>query len=170
MTRQAGAESAKAAPVAAEEGFTYLFNGKDFTGWVYGKAKKRTGRRREQGRRRATGSRTAAGHLLDRQGRRQPLHREGVRRLRPPLRVQADREREQRHRHPAPLSGDAAYAGMEIQVLDDSGSAYKGKLQPDQYHGSIYDVVAAKRGSQKPVGEWNTEEITADGPANQGEA
>src|SRR5438132_555542 len=31
------AAPAAAAP-AAEEGFTPLFNGKDFTGWVYGKA------------------------------------------------------------------------------------------------------------------------------------
>ena len=29
--------------------------------------------------------------------------------------------------------------------------------------GSIYKVFPAKRGFQKPVGEWNTEEITAKG-------
>jgi hypothetical protein len=63
----------------------------------------------------------------------------------------------------APLEGDAAYVGMEIQVLDDSGPMYK-NLRPEQYHGSIYDVFACKRGFQKPVGEWNTEEIFADGP------
>jgi hypothetical protein len=62
----------------------------------------------------------------------------------------------------APLQGDAAYVGMEIQVLDDGGSSYT-KLQPYQYHGSIYGMVPAKRGFQKPVGEWNTEEITARG-------
>jgi hypothetical protein len=61
-----------------------------------------------------------------------------------------------------PLRGDAAYAGMEIQVLDDSAPKYK-KLRPYQYHGSIYGVVACKRGHQKPVGEWNTEEITCRG-------
>ncbi|MGI8966782.1 MAG: 3-keto-disaccharide hydrolase, partial [Limisphaerales bacterium] len=32
-----------------------------------------------------------------------------------------------------------------------------------QPHGSIYDVVAAKVGFQKPIGEWNVEEITAQG-------
>ena len=62
----------------------------------------------------------------------------------------------------APLVGDAAYAGIEIQVLDDGGSQYT-SLKPFQYHGSIYGMVAPKRGSQKPVGEWNAEEITADG-------
>jgi len=62
----------------------------------------------------------------------------------------------------APLSGDAAYVGMECQVLDDSGSQYQ-KLHPYQYHGSIYGVVPAKRGHLKPVGQWNQEEITCQG-------
>ncbi len=61
-----------------------------------------------------------------------------------------------------PMDGDFAYTGMEIQVLDDSGSLYK-DLKPWQAHGSVYGVVAAKKGSQKPVGSWNTEEITAIG-------
>src|SRR5205085_12550247 len=62
----------------------------------------------------------------------------------------------------APLEGDAAYVGIEIQVLDDGGSSYT-SLQPYQYHGSIYGMVPPKRGFQKAVGEWNTEEITARG-------
>jgi hypothetical protein len=61
-----------------------------------------------------------------------------------------------------PTNGDAAYVGMEIQVLDDTHPKYKG-LQPYQFHGSIYGVVPAKPGHLKPVGEWNTEEIVADG-------
>jgi hypothetical protein len=63
----------------------------------------------------------------------------------------------------APLEGDAAYQGMEIQILDHDAAAYRGKLRPAQYHGSIYDVVPAKTGFLKPVGEWNQEEITANG-------
>jgi len=63
----------------------------------------------------------------------------------------------------APLQGDAAYVGMEIQILDDEGPEYKGKLRPAQYHGSIYDVIPAKQGFLKKTGEWNQEEITADG-------
>jgi hypothetical protein len=63
----------------------------------------------------------------------------------------------------APLEGDAAYQGMEIQVLDDGADRYKGWLKPAQHHGSIYDVVPAKQGFRKPVGEWNEEEITANG-------
>jgi hypothetical protein len=62
----------------------------------------------------------------------------------------------------APLEGDAAYMGMECQILDDSAPDYA-HLLPAQYHGSLYKIVAAKRGAQKPVGEWNREEITAIG-------
>ncbi len=62
----------------------------------------------------------------------------------------------------APLEGDAAYAGMEIQILDDTAPQYA-TLQPYQYHGSIYGTVPAKRGHLKPVGEWNYEEVIAKG-------
>ncbi len=63
----------------------------------------------------------------------------------------------------APLEGDAAYVGMEIQVLDNEADMYK-DLHPYQYHGSVYGVIPAKRGYLKPVGEWNYEEIVAYGP------
>lgn len=63
----------------------------------------------------------------------------------------------------APLEGDAAYQGMEIQILDDYGPEYKGKLKPWQYHGSVYEIAPAKQGFLKPVGQWNQEEIVADG-------
>lgn len=62
----------------------------------------------------------------------------------------------------APLEGDAAYVGMEIQILDNDAPEYK-DLRPGQYHGSVYDVIPAKRGYLKKPGEWNTEEIRAEG-------
>jgi hypothetical protein len=62
----------------------------------------------------------------------------------------------------APLEGDAAYMGMEIQVLDNEADMYK-NLQIYQYHGSVYGVIPAKRGFLKPTGEWNREEIIAKG-------
>lgn len=61
-----------------------------------------------------------------------------------------------------PLEGDAAYVGMELQILDNTAEKYK-DLHEYQYHGSIYGVVPAKRGYLKPVGEWNKEEVIADG-------
>ena len=57
---------------------------------------------------------------------------------------------------------DAAYHGMEIQILDDYDPKYA-DLQPYQYHGSIYGVVAAERGALRPAGEWNEQEIRAEG-------
>ncbi|HDY89382.1 MAG TPA: DUF1080 domain-containing protein, partial [bacterium] len=61
-----------------------------------------------------------------------------------------------------PLTGDAAYVGMELQILDNTAHIYK-DLKPYQYHGSIYGIVPAKRGHLRPVGEWNYEEVIAKG-------
>lgn len=61
-----------------------------------------------------------------------------------------------------PAEGDPAYVGMEVQVLDDSDPKYA-QLKDYQFHGSIYGVVAARRGHLKPVGEWNAEEIEVRG-------
>jgi len=62
----------------------------------------------------------------------------------------------------APLQGDAAYLGMELQILDNTAPIYA-NLQPYQYHGSVYGVIPAKRGFLKPVGEWNSEEVIIQG-------
>lgn len=62
----------------------------------------------------------------------------------------------------APIEGDAAYAGIEIQILDNEHPKYAA-LRPAQYHGSVYHIFPAKRGFLKPTGEWNSEEILADG-------
>ncbi len=61
-----------------------------------------------------------------------------------------------------PMEGDAAYAGMELQILDNDAPVYS-KLQTYQYHGSVYGVIPAKRGYLKPVGEWNYQEVIANG-------
>ncbi len=62
----------------------------------------------------------------------------------------------------APLKGNAAFAGMELQILDNTAEKYK-HLKPYQYHGSVYGVVPAKRGFLKPVGEWNSQEVICKG-------
>ncbi|MHC4753051.1 MAG: 3-keto-disaccharide hydrolase [Planctomycetota bacterium] len=61
-----------------------------------------------------------------------------------------------------PLSGDPAYVGMELQILDNTAQKYN-NLRDYQFHGSIYGVVPAKRGYLKPIGEWNYQEVIADG-------
>jgi hypothetical protein len=63
----------------------------------------------------------------------------------------------------APMKGDIAYSGMELQLLDDGHEKYKGRIKPEQHTGSIYDVIPARTGYQKPAGEWNEEEVTAEG-------
>lgn len=62
-----------------------------------------------------------------------------------------------------PGEGDAAYAGMcELQVLDDTAEQYAA-LKPWQYHGSAYGMVPSRRGFQRPVGEWNFQQVTVQG-------
>jgi HEAT repeat protein len=63
----------------------------------------------------------------------------------------------------APLTGDAAYQGMELQILDNEAPVYK-NLHVYQYHGSVYGTIPAKRGFLKPTGEWNYEEVVVNGP------
>ncbi len=62
----------------------------------------------------------------------------------------------------APLEGDAAYVGMELQILDDTFPAYA-EIKPYQCHGSIYGVAPAQRGHLRPAGEWNVQEVIAQG-------
>lgn len=61
-----------------------------------------------------------------------------------------------------PTQGDAAYVGMELQILDNEADIYK-NLKPYQYHGSVYGVIPSKRGFHKPTGEWNTQEVIVKG-------
>ena len=63
-----------------------------------------------------------------------------------------------------PGKGRAAYDAMcELQVLDDNYEKVRGKIDPRQAHGSAYGMVAAARGYQRPIGEWNYQEVTVNG-------
>ena len=157
LTAGIGLIGVSVAPRAQDEGFTTLFSGKDLSGWVYG--------------RRADGSenRTGKGYQVENGvlfttkedgGNLYTAKRYADFVLRFEFRLTENANNGIGIR--APLVGDAAYVGMEIQVLDDSGSEYR-SLRPAQYHGSIYQMFPATRGHQKPVGEWNVEEITAQG-------
>jgi hypothetical protein len=146
------------APIAqtVEPGFTPLFNGRDLTGWVYGT---RSGRENRSGRGYQVdngviySTKDDGGNLFT-----EKEYADFVLRFEFKLTENANNGIGIR----APLEGDAAYNGIEIQVLDDGGSQYT-NLKPYQYHGSIYGMVPSRRGFQKPVGEWNSEEITARG-------
>jgi hypothetical protein len=63
-----------------------------------------------------------------------------------------------------PGTGDTAYVGMcELQVLDDNYEKVRDPIDPRQAHGSAYGMVAAARGYQHPIGDWNFEEVTVKG-------
>ena len=53
--------------------------------------------------------------------------------------------------------------GFEYQLLDDGDEAYKGKLKPSQFTGSLYDLIPSKNVVLKPVGEFNKSRILVDG-------
>ena len=61
-----------------------------------------------------------------------------------------------------PGKGDPAYTGFELQVLDNTAEKYA-TLKPYQYHGSAYGMAPARRGYQRPVGEWNFQQVTMVG-------
>ncbi|MBQ3148207.1 MAG: DUF1080 domain-containing protein [Alistipes sp.] len=60
------------------------------------------------------------------------------------------------------MGKDAAYHGMEIQILDHDDPIYK-NLRPYQVHGSVYGIIPAKRIVSPELGTWNQEEIRIKG-------
>jgi len=61
--------------------------------------------------------------------------------------------------------GNAAYGAMcELQVLDDNyEKARNTTIDARQAHGSAYGMVPARRGFQRPPGQWNYQEVTVVG-------
>ncbi len=136
-------------PEEKAEGFVSLFNGKDLDGWQGNK----TDYFAENGNLVIDPSRGGKGNLYT-----EKEYSDFVFRFEFQLTSGANNGLGIR----APLSGDAAYKGMEIQILDNTADKYK-DLHEYQYHGSVYGVIPAKRGYLKPVGEWNTEEVWIKG-------
>ena len=152
------ADTARAADDGGEKGFTKLFNGKDTTGWIYGTDK---GKEKKAGTGYQVNPETGVLYTTKADGGNLYTEKEYanfVFRFEFKLSPGGNNGLAIR----APRDGNAAYEGIELQILDDSSERYA-KLRPEQYHGSIYDVIAAKRGALKPVGEWNEQEVIADG-------
>lgn len=131
----------------AAEGFTSLFNGQDLTGW--------------------TGNKEAYtvrnGQIIHQAGESGNLFTEQeysdfILRFQFKLTPGANNGLGIR----SPLEGNPAYQAMELQILDNTAEKYS-DLHPYQYHGSVYGVSPAERGHLKPVGEWNTQEVIANG-------
>jgi hypothetical protein len=65
-------------------------------------------------------------------------------------------------RYPGGAAHAATQAMCELQILDDDHKDYA-KLDPRQFNGSAYGMVAPHRGFTRPAGEWNFLEVTAVG-------
>ena len=131
-----------------EEGFELLFNGKDMTGWTGDT----TGYSAENGKI-VLHPEKSSGNLYT-----QKEYSDFILRFEFKLTPGANNGLGIR----APLKGNAAYEGMELQILENTHPKYD-KLKSYQYHGSIYGVVPAKRGFLNPVGKWNYQEVIAEG-------
>lgn len=131
-----------------EQSFTSIFNGKDFTGWqgptenyevVDGTVRCKAGK----------GGTIYTG----------TEYRDFVVRLEFKLPPAGNNGLAIRY----PGKGDTAYVGMcELQTLDNTSPKYA-SLDPRQFHGSVYGMVAAKKGYLRPVGEWNYQQVTVKG-------
>ncbi len=138
-------------PAQAEDapaGFTSLFNGKDLTGW------KATGEAKAWGAEKGViyVEKGGGGYLLTEK-------EYGDFELRVEYKMSKGANSGVALR--TPKSGDPAYVGMEIQLIDDEG--WPGKLADYQHTGSIYDVVPAAKTNNKPIGEWNSIRIVCKG-------
>lgn len=145
LTAAAFALTAFTATAAEKDGFTSVFNGKDFIGWAGP----------------VENYEVVEGAVVCKKGKGGTIYTKeqyGDFVVRLEFKVPANGNNGLAIRYPG--TGDPAYTGMcELQVLDDK---YKG-IDPRQAHGSAYGMAAAKRGHQKPVGEWNTQEVTVKG-------
>jgi hypothetical protein len=61
-----------------------------------------------------------------------------------------------------PKDGEPAHEGMEIQILDDA-SPDNAKRPPEELSGSLFVEEAPLHKADRPVGQWNTMEITCKG-------
>lgn len=132
---------------ADEQGFTPLFDGHSFAGWIGGPER----------------FEIADGVLVSKQGCQGNMLTEreyGDFVLRFDFRLNAGGNSGLGIR--VPLEGAGAYDGIELQILDDTADKYR-DLKPYQFHGSAYGIAPAKRGALYPVGQWNRQEIRCRG-------
>lgn len=133
-----------------EKGFTPLFNGKNLDGWVGNK----TSYRAEKGKIIVDPKGTGGGNLFT-----EKEYSNFILRFEFLLTPGANNGLGIH----APLEGDAAYVGKELQILDNEAEKYA-DLHDYQYHGSVYGVIPAQRGHLKAPGEWNQQEVIVEHP------
>ena len=137
--------------LAAEEGFTPLFDGKTLNGWtLLGK----TGEGYLVGDGKIVCPRKGGGNLFT-----DKEYADFI--IRFEFKLEDDSNNGLAIR--APLqTGGIAYEGIELQIINNSGERYK-NIEPWQKHGSLYHVFPAKTGYLKKSGEWNQQEVIVQG-------
>lgn len=138
-----------AAAASAEDGFTPLFDGRTLSGWKGATDSYQV----EDGK--IVCVKGSSGNLLS-----EKEYRDFV--LRFEFQLTPGANNGLAIRSPFKAQGNLHLDGIELQILDDSAEKFK-TLKAYQYHGSVYGVVPAKRGSLKPVGQWNEQEVTVHG-------
>jgi hypothetical protein len=132
----------------AADGFTSVFNGKDFTGWAGA----------------LDNYDVVDGSIVCQPGKGGNIYTKEIYSdfvLRIEFNLPPGGNNGLAIRYPG--EGSASLGGMtELQVLDDTADKYK-DLDPRQYHGSVYGMVPAHRGYLRPVGKWNYQEVTVKG-------
>ncbi|MFT5469864.1 MAG: hypothetical protein ACI8UO_004987 [Verrucomicrobiales bacterium] len=132
----------------AEQGFTSIFNGKDFAGWTgdsdnYEVIDGAIGCIKGKG-----------GNLFT-----EEIYGDFVVRLEIKLPPGGNNGLAIRY----PGKGGPSSTGLcELQVIDNTAEKYK-NLKPYQFYGSAYSQVPAQVGYLRPVGEWNYQEVTVQG-------
>jgi Domain of Unknown Function (DUF1080) len=132
--------------------FVDVFNGKDFTGWAGAK----------------DGYEVKDGAIVNRPGKGGNIFTEAE---------FSDFTARVEYRMPEggnnglavryPGKGQPSVEAMcEVQILDDNAAKHA-KLDPRQYNGSVYGMIPAHRGYDRPIGEWNFMEVTVKGPKIQ---
>jgi hypothetical protein len=151
FVREIGSDEAnKILASHGNKGFESIFNGRDFTGWAGPTNEYEIVNGAIQCRPKKGGTIHTTGEYTDFMARLQ-------------IKLPPGGNNGLAIRYPG--EGDTAYGGMcEIQVLDDNYEKATGeKIDPRQAHGSAYGMVAAARGYQHPIREWNFEEVTVKG-------
>ena len=130
-------------------GFIPIFNGKDLTGWAGGK----------------DGYEVQDGLLVNRPRKGGNLFTKAeyddfTARLE--YRLPAGGNNGLAIRYPG--KGQPSTVAMcEIQILDNDAPKHA-KLDPRQANGSVYGMIPAHRGYDRPIGDWNLMEVTVRGP------
>jgi hypothetical protein len=130
-------------------GFTDVFNGKDFTGWAGA----------------TTEYDILDGAIVNKPGKGGNLFTKdeyGDFTARLEYKMPAGGNNGLAIRYPG--KGQPSTAAMcEIQILDNNAEKHA-KIDPRQANGSVYGMIPAHRGYERPIGEWNLMEVTVKGP------